>query len=30
VNYKELITGGGHTWMNTKAYLTQTAQLLFK
>jgi enterochelin esterase-like enzyme len=30
VNYKELITGGGHTWMNTKTYLTQTAQLLFK
>lgn len=30
VNCKELVTGGGHTWMNTKAYLTQTAQLLFK
>jgi enterochelin esterase family protein len=30
VNYKSLVTGGGHTWMNTKVYLNQTAQLLFK
>ncbi len=30
VNYKELVSGGGHTWMNTKAYLTQTTELLFK
>ena len=30
VNYKSLVTDGGHTWMNTRAYLTQTAQLLFK
>jgi enterochelin esterase family protein len=30
VNYKEWVTGGGHTWMNTKAYLAQTAQLLFQ
>lgn len=30
VNYKSLITSGGHTWMNTKVYLTETAQLLFK
>lgn len=30
VNYKSLVTDGGHTWMNTKVYLTQTAQLLFK
>jgi len=30
VNYKSLITGGGHTWMNTKVFLAETAQLLFK
>lgn len=30
VNYKSLITSGGHTWMNTKKYLAETAQLLFK
>ncbi|WP_026461528.1 esterase [Adhaeribacter aquaticus] len=30
VYYKSLVTDGGHTWMNTRAYLTQTAQLLFK
>ena len=30
VNHKSLVTDGGHTWMNTKVYLTQTAQLLFK
>ena len=30
VNFKSLVTDGGHTWMNTKVYLTQTAQLLFK
>jgi enterochelin esterase-like enzyme len=30
INYKSLITGGGHTWMNVKTYLTETAQLLFK
>ena len=30
VNYKSLITPGGHTWMNTKKYLTETAQLLFQ
>ena len=30
VNYKSLITPGGHTWMNTKKYLTETAQLLFR
>lgn len=30
VNYKSLITGGGHTWMNTKVYLAETAKLLFK
>ena len=30
VNYKSLVTTGGHTWMNTKVFLTETAQLLFK
>jgi enterochelin esterase family protein len=28
--YKSLITPGGHTWMNVKTYLTETAQLLFQ
>jgi enterochelin esterase-like enzyme len=30
INYKSLITGGGHTWMNVKTYLAETAELLFK
>ena len=30
VNYKSLITPGGHTWMNVKTYVTETAQLLFQ
>lgn len=30
INYKSLITSGGHTWMNTKIFLTATAQLLFQ
>jgi enterochelin esterase family protein len=30
VNYKNLITSGGHTWMNVKNYVATTAQLLFK
>lgn len=30
VNYKSLITPGGHTWMNVKTYLAETAQLLFR
>lgn len=30
VNYKSMITPGGHTWMNVKTYVTETAQLLFK
>jgi enterochelin esterase-like enzyme len=30
VNYKSRITSGGHTWMNTKKYLSETAQLLFQ
>lgn len=30
IKYKSLVTGGGHTWMNTKVFLAETAQLLFK
>ena len=30
VNYKSLITRGGHTWMNVKTYVAETAQLLFQ
>jgi enterochelin esterase-like enzyme len=30
VNHKTLITSGGHTWMNVKTYVAQTAQLLFR
>lgn len=30
INFKSRITGGGHTWMNVKTYLAETAQLLFK
>jgi len=30
INYKSLITGGSHTWMNVKTFLAETAQLLFK
>lgn len=30
VNYKSLITPGGHTWMNVKTYLANTTPLLFK
>jgi enterochelin esterase family protein len=30
VNYKSLVTPGGHTWMNVKTYFAETAQLLFK
>jgi enterochelin esterase-like enzyme len=30
VNYKSLITPGGHTWMNVKTYLDKTSQLLFQ
>ncbi|GAB2591778.1 esterase family protein [Spirosoma areae] len=30
VNYKSLITDGGHTWMNVKRYVNDTAQLLFQ
>jgi enterochelin esterase-like enzyme len=30
IKYKSLITEGGHTWMNCKIFLAETAQLLFK
>lgn len=30
VNFKSMITPGGHTWMNVKTYVSETAQLLFK
>lgn len=30
VTYKSLITPGGHTWMNVKTYLAETAPLLFQ
>ena len=30
VNYKSLITPGGHTWMNVKTYVAQTVPLLFR
>ena len=30
VTYRKYISGGGHTWMNTKDYLARTAQLLFQ
>ena len=30
INYKTFITTGGHTWMNCKKFLNETAQLLFK
>lgn len=30
VNFKSMVTGGGHTWMNTRQYFAATAQLLFK
>lgn len=29
VNYKSLITDGGHTWMNVKKYVAETTPLLF-
>jgi enterochelin esterase family protein len=29
VTYKSMITPGGHTWMNVKTYVAETAQLLF-
>jgi enterochelin esterase-like enzyme len=30
IHYKSLLTGGGHTWINVRTYLTESAQLLFK
>jgi enterochelin esterase-like enzyme len=30
VQFKSMVTPGGHTWMNVKTYLAETAQLLFK
>lgn len=30
INHKVLFTGGGHTWMNARHYLTETLQLYFK
>jgi len=30
VNFKSLITPGGHTWMNVKTYVAATAPLLFQ
>lgn len=30
VNFKSMITSGGHTWMNVKTYVAETAPLLFK
>jgi enterochelin esterase-like enzyme len=30
IEHKVLTTGGGHTWMNARHYLTETAQLYFK
>jgi enterochelin esterase family protein len=30
VNFKSLVTPGGHTWMNVKHYVAESAQLLFK
>lgn len=30
ITHKSLITGGGHTWMNSRHYLSETMQLYFK
>ncbi|WP_207508670.1 alpha/beta hydrolase [Telluribacter humicola] len=30
VNYKSLVTDGGHTWMNVKTYVAATVPLLFQ
>ena len=30
VNFKSLVTGGGHTWMNVRHYFAETAAMLFK
>jgi enterochelin esterase family protein len=30
INYKSLVTTGGHTWMNVKTFVAESAPLLFK
>ena len=30
IETKTLVTGGGHTWMNCKLFLSEAAPLLFK
>ena len=30
INYKSLISSGGHTWMNVKAYVAESTPLLFR
>ncbi|RYY56849.1 MAG: esterase [Chitinophagaceae bacterium] len=30
IRYKSLVSAGGHTWMNTRLYLAECTQLLFK
>ena len=30
IEHKSLVTGGGHTWMNARHYLTETLKLFFK
>jgi enterochelin esterase-like enzyme len=30
IEHKKMVTGGGHTWMNARTYLTETMQLYFK
>lgn len=30
IEHKTMFPGGGHTWMNCRDYITETAQLLFK
>lgn len=30
IKFQSLISSGGHTWMNVKKYVTESAQLLFK
>lgn len=30
INYKSLITPGSHTWMNSRTFLAETAQVLFQ
>jgi hypothetical protein len=30
IAHKSLVTGGGHTWMNARHYLTETLELYFR